>query len=153
MSAQSPLSWRPPHAYVPGQSPRHDEELFDHLKDVDAATPAEGLARSQAYAAGLVFLREAYFWEAHEMLEPVWMACPPNSAERVFVQALVQLANAGLKTRMQRPQAAARLYAQADALFEDALRRADGAVLEMSQGDLRELVAHVHLIANDSVEN
>ena len=31
-TAGPPPDWRPPHAYVPGQSPRHPEGLFDPIK-------------------------------------------------------------------------------------------------------------------------
>ena len=48
------------------------------------------------------------------------MACPPNSGERVLVQAGIQLANAGLKARMGRDAAKIRLMQQADELFAEA---------------------------------
>lgn len=43
------------------------------------------------------------------MWEAVWLVLPPNSAERRFVQAVIQLANALLKEKMDRPQAVRRL--------------------------------------------
>ena len=43
------------------------------------------------------------------MLEAVWLHTPEWSAERDMVQALIQLANARIKIRMQRPNAARRL--------------------------------------------
>ena len=49
--------------------------------------------------------------EAHEVWEPVWLACRPNSAERRLLQALIQYANAALKAEMGRDRAAARLLA------------------------------------------
>ncbi len=47
------------------------------------------------------------------MPEPVWMALPLGSGERLFVQGLIQLANGFLKLRMGRPRAARRLCAMA----------------------------------------
>ncbi|WP_347820339.1 DUF309 domain-containing protein [uncultured Planktomarina sp.] len=70
---------------------------------------AEQLAQSEAFCKGLVFLRCGYFWEAHELFEPVWMALEEGSDERHLLQALIQLANAQLKLKMQRPKAAKRL--------------------------------------------
>lgn len=70
--------------------------------------PAE-LAVSDAWLAGWQYLREGYFWEAHELFEPVWMQTRPNSRERHFVQAAIQTANAALKDRMGRPRAVLRL--------------------------------------------
>lgn len=67
------------------------------------------LAASPAMQAGRRFLHAGFGWEAHEVLEPVWMACPPNSPARHMAQALIQIANARLKDRMDQPGAAARL--------------------------------------------
>ena len=106
----------PPHAYVPGQSPRHPDSRFAPLRDsVADGMPADALAGSAAWRAGWLFLSEGYFWEAHEALEPVWLACPEGSAERQMVQALIQLANAALKQRMGQSRAALRLCDRADA--------------------------------------
>lgn len=100
----------PPYAYVPGQTPRHDPSLFKALHDSvrGEMTPAE-LAESAAWRAGWVFFENGFYWEAHEALEPVWMAMAPNSVERHAVQALIQTANAALKMRMNRPKAVRRL--------------------------------------------
>ena len=97
------MTFRPGHAYVPGRSPRHPEGTFDAVR-ADAAD----LEASEAFRHGLLYLREGFFWEAHEVLEPVWMALPEGS-ERSFVQGLIQLANGRLKMRMDRPGAALRL--------------------------------------------
>jgi hypothetical protein len=102
----------PDYAYVPGRTPRHPEGMFDALRqsvDLDAAPDA--LMETPAWIAGLSYLEEGFFWEAHEALEPVWMALPLGSSEREMVQALIQLANAGLKREMGRPQAVLRICA------------------------------------------
>lgn len=100
----------PPHAYVPGANGRHPEGWFDALKSdvADINNPAD-LHLSQAWAAGLIYLEQGYYWECHEVLEAVWLRTPERSAEREMVQALIQLANARLKLKMNRPKAAARL--------------------------------------------
>jgi len=71
-------------------------------------SPAQ-LAQSEAFCTGLHYLGRGYFWEAHELFEPVWMALEEGSDDRRFLQALIQLANAQLKLKMQRPKAAKRL--------------------------------------------
>lgn len=96
----------PPYAYIPGQTPRHDEALFAKFP---ASVDQGGLTNSLAWRAGLSYLDQEFFWEAHEALEPVWMATLPNSAERHLVQAMIQFANASLKLAMQRPNAVLRL--------------------------------------------
>ncbi len=99
--------------YVPGITKRPEEGRYDAIRDSarHGMTPDQ-LAASDAFQTGLRFLHTGWFWEAHEVLEPVWMACPPNSRERALCRALIQLANARLKARMGRPQAAARLQAE-----------------------------------------
>ena len=112
----------PPHAYVPGQTPRHAEDAFDGIK----ATVAPGLrsdqiAQTEAWRAGLEYLDAGFYWEAHEVLEAVWMICPPNSVERIFVQCLIQLANAALKRDMGRAGAARRLFDHAQQLERECI--------------------------------
>ncbi|QIZ82491.1 DUF309 domain-containing protein [Thalassovita gelatinovora] len=128
-------SWRPAHAYVPGRTPRHGDTLFDPIK---ATVPADiaALPDSQAWRVGLDFLTEGYFWEAHELLESVWMVCPPNSAERRLVQAIIQYANAGLKRKMDRPAAATRLLGLAEGLGKDAFGRGGEVILGLRRDDL-----------------
>lgn len=116
-------TWRPSHAYVPGQTPRHDETLFDALKsDTDLA-----------WRIGLEFLEEGYFWEAHEVHEAVWLAAPQNSAEKEMVQAVIQLANAGLKQRMNRSSAVKKLLKQAEKHLVEALTRQMGPVMGLTR--------------------
>lgn len=125
--------FRPPHAYVPGRTPRHPDGLFDAIRDTAFARMSEAaLAECDALAAGLTYLDEGFFWEAHEVLEPVWMACPPNSAARLAVQALIQIANARLKLRMERPGAAARILSLAEGHLAEAQRAGRAVVLGLT---------------------
>lgn len=100
----------PPHAYLPGQSPRHPEDFFDDVRaSVAAGLTVSQLEQSRAWTFGWVLFREEFYWEAHEVWEPVWMHLPDQSRERLFVQACIQLANALLKEKMQRFSAAERI--------------------------------------------
>ncbi|WP_233270631.1 DUF309 domain-containing protein [Chachezhania sediminis] len=113
------LNWRPPHVYLPGQSDRHDAALFApfHAEIRPGLTSAD-LAGCRSWALGWDLMEAGYGWEAHEVLEPVWMALPEGSDERVFVQAVIQGANATLKARMDRPKAALRLCGMSRALVD-----------------------------------
>ena len=113
--------WRPPHAHWPGITPRHAEGLFDAFRTV--RFPLED---APGWQAGLAFLRDGFFWEAHEVWEPLWMAAPPNGPERCLLRGLIQAANAGLKRAMGRPRAAARLDAIAGRALQEAFARARG---------------------------
>jgi hypothetical protein len=113
----------PPHAHVPGRTPRHAESVFAATRSsAVAGMSVEALAASEAFRDGLLFLERGFFWEAHEVLEAVWMALPPDRPERRFVQGLIQLANGWLKLRMDRPKATLRL----SGLARDLVASADG---------------------------
>ena len=127
-------AWRPPHAYVPGQTPRHPDGMFDRFRfDMD------NIEGSERWVLALDLVREGYFWEAHEMLEPIWMSLPPESAERRVVQGLIQLANAGLKRRMARARAVARLEEMARTLLRDAAGAGEKAILGLTPAALTKL--------------
>ncbi|MGX9352046.1 DUF309 domain-containing protein [Shimia sp. W99] len=129
-----PPAWRPPHAYVPGQTPRHADGLFDGFGfDID------DIKGSDRWGLALTFIREGYFWEAHELLEPIWMALPAPSAERRVVQGLIQLANAGLKRRMKRDRAVARLEAIGRDLLNDADAPRGKAILGLNDSEIEAL--------------
>lgn len=100
----------PAYAYVPGQTSRHAEGSFDPLQvTARPGMSVEQLSRCAAWHAGLTYLEAGFHWEAHELMEPVWMALPEGSDERRLVQMMIQLANASLKARMERPRAVLRL--------------------------------------------
>ncbi|MCE8512425.1 DUF309 domain-containing protein [Ruegeria pomeroyi] len=110
--------------YVPGQTARPPEGLFEALhQSVPGRMPPEDLTACPAWTAGWTLFDLGYFWEAHEVWEPVWMALPQNSGARYRVQAAIQLTNAALKLRMGRRDAARRLCA----LAREAAARAGGS--------------------------
>jgi uncharacterized protein len=101
---------RPSHAYLPGVNARHPEDWFDDIKiSVGPQTPLDALHLTLAWQAGLEYFEAGYYWECHEVLEAVWLQTPEWSAERDMAQAMIQLANARIKIRMQRLNAARRL--------------------------------------------
>lgn len=117
----------PGHAYVPGRTARHQEGWADAVcGTVRPGMDARALSETSAFRHGLRYLEHGFYWEAHEMLEPVWMALPEGSAERHFVQGMIQVANGRLKMCMGRPKAALRLCGLARGLLPEAR---DGAVM------------------------
>lgn len=89
----------PPRPHIPGRNARPDEAFFDGVKTDSGA----------AWAYGIRLFNNGFYWEAHEVLEPVWRDAPPNSRERHLVQAVIHLANGLLKEAMARPNARLRL--------------------------------------------
>lgn len=64
-----------------------------------------------------------FFWEAHEVLEAVWKAAPKGGRDRILLRACIQIANARLKQRLDRPRAVARLLDDARAELVELERR------------------------------
>ena len=102
----------PSYPHHPGRNPRPTEgDVIDIARQARSGRTLEDPAVKRAWGYGLFLIQQGFFWEAHEVLEPVWMLAPPNSRERHFLQAYIQLANACLKSEMQRAAAALRLIA------------------------------------------
>jgi predicted metal-dependent hydrolase len=96
-----------------------------------------------AYKAGLAHIRARRFFEAHEELELVWRAAPPE--ERDFYQGLVHVAVAWYQAGRGRPIAtASQLDKAARRLgpFAPAHRGIDVASVLEQVAKARTLVAH-----------
>ena len=138
----------PPAPHYPGRNPRPDPAFFaPALSGLEGLSPVE-LAASPAFAGGLAAFRAGYYWEAHEFWEAVWSALPQASAERELMRGLIQLANAGLKRRMGREGAVARILPLAEAALREAHRRGgeslmglDAAMLSALQSRIQEETA------------
>ena len=127
----------PPYAYVPGRTPRHPEGLFDAVRDSVQGVPVERLDQTRAWRTGLRWIEAGYYWEAHEVLEPVWMAAPPNAPERHLAQAAIQCANARLKRLMGRPRAAERLDRMVRAHLDEAALSGRARVMGLTPEEAR----------------
>lgn len=96
--------------YVPGRNARPQAGLFfDVARAAPEATDPERWRDNPAWLHGFELYAGGFFWETHEVWEPVWMGARPNSPERALVQGLIHLANACLKLEMDRLKAARRL--------------------------------------------
>ncbi len=141
----------PPHAYVPGRTPRHPEDMFDAVKSTAVrGMSAEDLAGSPAWRTGRALYDQGYFWECHEVLEAVWMATGQNTRERRVVQAVIQLANARLKLAMGRANAARRLAGIAEAHLAEARLRGT-PVMEIAPDWIRGELAEIRRKAEEEL--
>ena len=128
----------PLHAYVPGKTARHAKNAFDSMRETaqSGLSPYQ-LAQSRAFCVGLTYLKAGFYWEAHEVFEPVWIALPNPSRERQFVQGLIQIANGFLKVKMERPKAAARLEGIARQLV---LEEWEDTIMGVDKGEIRAMI-------------
>lgn len=83
-----------------------------------ARFPGAPAAHHPALAYGLALYHAGFHWEAHEVLEAVWLATARNGRDRAAVRAVIQLANAALKAALGRPRAARRLLVEVGQLLQ-----------------------------------
>src|SRR6478752_4623307 len=122
-------------AYVPGESEKSSAD-YETLAQITVLVPPRfgGYvpARHPALRYGLTLNDRGYFWEAQEILEAVWAAAPQGGRERILLRACIQIANANLRLRMQKPRAAARFFGEAlnelDTLGRNAMAAGAGFV-------------------------
>lgn len=121
---------RPPCRHLPGVNARPDDRLLERWAALAPPVTDPGRAHANpAWRYGLQLLADGYYWEAHELLEPVWYNAAPNSRHRLLVQGVIQLANACLKAELGRHKAAMRLAAIARVHFVDAAAAGPGTVM------------------------
>lgn len=100
----------PQYKHVPGSNRRPHSDLLESVaKQALPITEDSSAGSNIAWRYGIRLYNEGFYWEAHEVLESVWLAAPPNSRERHLLQSVIQLANARLKHLMGREQACIRL--------------------------------------------
>jgi hypothetical protein len=129
-TSQLPL---PRWAYVPGETEEAHAD-YETLGQITALVPPRfgGYvpARHPALRYAIALNDRGYFWESQDILETVWAAAPQGGRERMLLRACILIANANLRLRMQKPNAAARLLGEAlgelRALVRNAAAGGDG---------------------------
>ena len=116
----------PQWAYVPGETAEAEAD-YETLAQAKLLVPSRFRgyvpARHPALRYAIALNDHGYFWESQEILEAVWAAAPQGGRERILLRACIQIANANLRLRMQKPHAAARFFGEALGQL-DALRKA-----------------------------
>ncbi len=111
-------------AYVPGGDLTPDRLGLEQAKGYVPSRFADYVPwQHSALLYGILLNDCELYWESHEVLEAVWKAAPMNGPDRVILQGLIQIANAGLKQKMGRGGAAGRLVKQAQELLREFLAR------------------------------
>ncbi len=104
---------------------------FERLRPATLGMPdriePDQVPNQLAFRFGVDLYNAGFYWEAHEVWEPVWMALPPNSRERIACQALIQAANGCLKLRFGGAKAFVRLAVEVARHADEATVREDCA--------------------------
>lgn len=108
----------PAYRYVPGGAhphPRNDDD--GHMRH-RAPLPSKGSELAwmvdAAWLYGVDLFNRWYFWEAHEVWEPVWKGLDKASPPGVFVQGLMQCAGALLKVHIGEMEGVLAFWGQAE---------------------------------------
>jgi hypothetical protein len=100
----------PPYRYVPGLNahPLRDPAGHSYGRGDAEVAPwkPQDWRRLSRYLDGIDLYNFAYWWECHEMLEPLWLAADRTTVHGQFIQGLIQVAAAYLNRHLGKDTAA-----------------------------------------------
>ena len=97
----------------------------------------QGRELDARYLAYFECFNRQLFYEAHEVLEPLWLE-QRRGPKAAFYKGLIQLAGAFLHVRKNRPGSAAALFRLADANLEQCPRTCDRLDVQAARSLIRE---------------
>lgn len=102
----------PPYSYVPGRFPHPISHPDGHSYSPSGHPVTTGAAQPPSLVSwpppsdllfGLDLFNHAFYWEAHEIWEQLWILCGRSGRDADFLKALIKLAAAGVKAREGNP--------------------------------------------------
>jgi hypothetical protein len=101
--------------YVPDQSPRAvRDEVRAFLDRVLGDQEASGVRAAQRrFRYGWRLFSAGFFWEAHEVWEPLWRRAAPGSGDEAVLHGLLVASAAALRAEVGKRDAASRLAKRA----------------------------------------
>ncbi len=121
----------PPYRFVPGRHPHptasprgHSYRGPDDPEPVVTFYPPEAWFNSPDYLYGCDLYNHGYWWEAHEAWEGLWKTTPEGSAQRHFLQGIIQVGAAHLQLFQASEQGVGRLRETSRGHLETALVKA-----------------------------
>jgi len=92
----------PDYAFLPGVNLHPNKRQVNHLPEIPAKNKiinAENWQNLPAYLYATDLFNAGYYWEVHEILEPLWINAGKHSEEAVFLKGIIQIAVALLKVK------------------------------------------------------
>lgn len=105
----------PKRRYVPDLSRQSTrEKVRSFLRDLTCTFPSNPRSSRQLrFRYGLDLFLQKFFWEAHEIWEPLWRSCPPESPREKFMRGLLLATAALLRWQASKSTAGCRLASRA----------------------------------------
>lgn len=133
----------PPYRFVPGRFPHpiahpdgHSYRAPGVAEPVVAFAPPEKWRESADYLFGCDLYNHGYWWEAHEAWEGLWHVVPNPSAQRRFLQGLIQVAAGHMQVHLGKVDGVRRLRETSRRHLDAALAEAgDGAFMGLALAD------------------
>ncbi|MBI5763447.1 MAG: DUF309 domain-containing protein [Planctomycetes bacterium] len=117
----------PPYRYIPGQNPHpvanpagHSFRAAGMPEPHVPFVPSERWRESDLYLYGCDLYNHGYWWEAHEAWEGLWHHPEKGSAQKEFLQGLIQVSACHLNLYLGRMDGVARLRRTSFEHFERA---------------------------------
>ena len=103
--------------YIPGQGVHPDRHpQGSHIPDIpfeDVELTKDNWQHCQRYLYGIDLFNAGYWWEAHEVLEELWVECGRTTEIARFLQGIIQVSAALLKDSISNTRGAKRLKVRA----------------------------------------
>jgi predicted metal-dependent hydrolase len=116
----------PAYAYIPGNTPHPTRDPDGHSYGAELEIPEppdpEQWRACRDYLYGIDLFNHGFYWEAHEAWEGLWVACGRRGPTATYLQALINLAAAGLKARSGSARGMRANAGKAVRLFESVAR-------------------------------
>ncbi len=106
----------PPYRFLPGKFPHPvahpDGHSYLPPGEKEPAVPffpPENWRESEAYLFGCDLYNHGYWWEAHEAWEGMWHVVPKPSAQRSFLQGMIQVTAGQMQVQLGKAEGVRRL--------------------------------------------
>lgn len=105
----------PPYLFIPGLAQHPEKEGgYLHGKTIDSFDfNGNNFKTNETYLYAIDLFNHDYYWEAHVYWEALWNHVGRESPQGYFLQALIKLAAAGVKDRLNQEQSSLGLVQRA----------------------------------------
>ena len=98
----------PPYRFIPGQA-QHPEKEGGYLRGTTIESfefDENNFRTNETYLYGIDLFNHEYYWEAHVYWEVLWNHVGRKTSHGYFLQALIKLGAAGVKSKLNQEEAA-----------------------------------------------